>query len=75
MRHTTQRLALLAVLVLGGACARPAVSPPTPSLGQLIQGYERETSPYYPLTASERVPDIVASSVASTPARCPPRPA
>ena len=54
MRHTTQRLALLAVLVLGGACVRPAVSPPTPSLGQLIQGYERETSPYYPLTASER---------------------
>ena len=54
MRHTTQRLALLAVLVLGGACVRPAVSPPTPSLGQLIQGYERETSPYYPFTASER---------------------
>jgi len=42
------------VLVLGGACVRPAVSPPTPSLGQLIHGYERETSPYYPLTASER---------------------
>ena len=54
MRQTTQRLALFAVLVLGGACVRPAVSPPTPSLGQLIQGYERETSPYYPLTASER---------------------
>src|SRR5262245_3198169 len=47
------RLALL-VLLLGAACARPAVSPPTASLGQLIGEYERETTPYYPFTASER---------------------
>jgi uncharacterized protein (DUF885 family) len=56
VRHTRDwcgRLALLVVLI-GAACARPAVAPPTPSLGQIIQGYERETSPYYPFTASER---------------------
>src|SRR5215475_14624816 len=56
VRHTRdwcRRLALLVGLV-GAACARPAVTPRPASLGQLIQEYERETTPYYPFTASER---------------------
>ncbi len=53
MRHTTLRLAFLSLFVLGGACVRPATAPP-PTLAQLIEGYERETSPYFPFTASER---------------------
>ena len=53
MRHTTLRLAFLSLFVLGSACVRPATAPP-PTLAELIQGYERETSPYFPFTASER---------------------
>jgi len=41
-------------VLIVAACARPAVTPRPAPLGQLIQGYERETSPYYPFTASER---------------------
>jgi uncharacterized protein (DUF885 family) len=43
----------LSLFVLGSACVRPATAPP-PTLAELIQGYERETSPYFPFTASER---------------------
>jgi len=53
-RHGLGRGALLAALVLGGACARPAVSPPPPTLAHLVGDYERETTPYNPFTASER---------------------
>jgi uncharacterized protein (DUF885 family) len=50
----TVRLAapLFALLVLGSACARQPSAPP-PALGALIQSYEREVEPYYPITASE----------------------
>jgi uncharacterized protein (DUF885 family) len=56
VRHTRGwcgRLALL-ILLVGAACAGPAVSPSATSLGHLIGEYERETAPYYPFTASER---------------------
>jgi uncharacterized protein (DUF885 family) len=46
---------LVALLVVGGACARPPVdSSPAPALTPLIRSYEREVAPYFPFTASER---------------------
>ena len=60
MRHLRLmrfRPALLAVLVLGGACVRSAVNPPTTpprTLAQIVQSHDRETEPYYPFSASER---------------------
>jgi hypothetical protein len=56
VRHTRRWLglgAVLALLVLGDACVRPAASPP-PALTRLIQSYEGEVAPYYPFAASER---------------------
>ena len=43
---------MLSFAIASGACARRAAEP-TVSLAELVRSYDREVTPYYPLTASE----------------------
>ena len=42
----------VAILVVAEACVRPTVAPP-PTLAEVLRSYERDTTPYFPFTASE----------------------
>jgi uncharacterized protein (DUF885 family) len=50
-----RRLAVL-LLVSCQACASPATSPsaPSPTLAEIVGGWDRDVTPYYPFTASEQ---------------------
>jgi uncharacterized protein (DUF885 family) len=56
VRFSGRRLAVMALVALvpvSHACVRPAADPP-PRLADVVRGYDRDVTPYYPFTASER---------------------
>jgi len=55
--HPAPRWRLLALLLLvlaADACVRQTAGPPPLSLAEVVRGYERDVTPYYPFTASEQ---------------------
>jgi uncharacterized protein (DUF885 family) len=60
VRTASRWLALAAVVALAQGCARPAAdsasrpAAPSPGLAELVRSYDRDVTPYYPFTATER---------------------